>query len=180
LQRTNPALYNRISEQQTSYNLNPTKIKRSDSYRMANSPLMQARKMTNIEIAAANINSNPQTITVHRGDMYLDSVKENKVNACGNDKNNPLSKKNVGNSRSDSWKVRCDGDGNRVESGEMADIAPTKTVMNPNRHGRKFYGPQIKIDPNLFSANAPRPVTVPQDTERARVLSNAGNNTEIW
>lgn len=177
LQRTNPALYNRISEQQTSCNLNPTKIKRSDSYRMANSPLMQVRKMTNIEIAAANINSNPQTIMISKADTNLDSVKENKVIACGNDKNNPQSKRNVGK---DSWKVRCDGDSSRVESGQVEDIARTKTVINPNLLGRKFYGPQIKVDPNLFSATAPRPVTVPQDTERARVLSNAGNNTEIW
>jgi hypothetical protein len=117
---------------------------------------------------------------VYEADINLDSVKENKVNACGNDKNKPQSKKNVGKTRSDSWKVRCDGDSSIVESGQMEDIAQTKTVINPNRLGRKFYGPQIKVDPNLFSATAPRPVTVPQDTERARVLGNAGNNTEIW
>lgn len=180
LQRTNPALYNRISEQQTSCNLNPTKIKRSDSYRMANSPLMQARKMTNIEIAAANINNNPHTIITFKADTNLDSMKENKVIGCGNDKNNPMLERNMGNVRSDSWKVKHSGDGGRVESGQAEDVTLAKTVINPNLLGRKFYGPQIKVDPNLFSATATRPVTMTQDTERARVLNNAGNNTEIW
>lgn len=179
LQRTNPALYNRISEQQTSSNLNPTKIKRSDSYRMANSPLMQARKLTNIEIAAANINNNPHTITF-KSDTNLDIMKENKVIGCGNDKNNPVLERNMGNSKSDSLKVKHGGDGGRVESSQAEDINLAKTVINPNLLGRKFYGPQIKVDPNLFSATVPRPVTMPQDTERARVLNNAGNNTEIW
>jgi len=180
LQRTNPALYNRISEQQTSCNLNPTKIKRSDSYRMANSPIMQARKMTNIEIAAANVNNNPQTIMTFKADTNLDSIKDKKVISCGNDKNNPLLERNVGKARLDSWKVKHGDDFGRVEPGQVEDVTLTKTVINPNILGRKFYGPQIKVDPNLFSATAARPITMPQDIERARVLNNAGNNTEIW
>lgn len=177
LQRTNPALYNRINEQETSCSLNPAKVKRSDSYRMANSPFMQARKMTNIEIAAANINNAPQNIMTFKGDF--DTMKENKRTGCGYDTNNPQSKRSMGKGRSDSCNVKHVGDSSRVESREVEDTL-TKTVMNPNLLGRKFYGPQIKVDPNLFTAIATRPVTVPQDTERARVLSNSGNNTEIW
>ncbi|PSN41639.1 hypothetical protein C0J52_24808 [Blattella germanica] len=168
LQRTNPALYNRINEQQTSSNMNPNKVKRSDSYRMANSPMMQTRKMTNIEIAAANEN-NPQIIQTFKVDTKLDPVKENRVLSSGNDKNKPMSDRNIVKTKNDSWKGERRTDGNQVE-----DMTLTKTVVNPNLLGRKFYGPQIKIDPNLFSANTTRPVTVPQDTERARVLNNAG------
>jgi hypothetical protein len=140
---------------------------------------MQARKMTNIEIAAANANNNPHTIMTFKADKNLDSLKENKVIGSGNDKKNPMSERNIDNARSDSWKVKH-GDSGRVESGQMEDVTLAKTVINPNLLGRKFYGPQIKVDPNLFSATSTRPVTVPQDTERARVLNNAGNNTEIW
>jgi len=179
LQRKNPALYNRISEQETSCSLNPTKVKRSDSYRMANSPFMQARKMTNIEIAAANINNLPQNIKTFKGDTNFDSMKENKLTGCGNDTNNPLSMRNIGKGRSDSWNVKHAGDSSRVAMHE-AEETLTKTVVNPNLLGRKFYGPQIKVDPNLLTAIAARPVTVPQDPERARVLTNSGNNTEIW
>jgi CRISPR/Cas system CSM-associated protein Csm5 (group 7 of RAMP superfamily) len=144
---------------------------------MANSPFMQARKMTNIEIAAANINNAPQNIMTFKGDF--DTMKENKRTGCGYDTNNPQSKRSMGKGRSDSCNVKHVGDSSRVESREVEDTL-TKTVMNPNLLGRKFYGPQIKVDPNLFTAIATRPVTVPQDTERARVLSNSGNNTEIW
>jgi len=179
LQRKNPALYNRISEQETLGSLNPTKVKRSDSYRMANSPFMQARKITNIEIAAANINNLPQNIKTFKCDTDFDSVKENKLTGCGSDTNNPLSMRNIGKGRSDSWNVKHAGDSSRVAMHE-AEETLTKTVVNPNLLGRKFYGPQIKVDPNLLTAIAARPVTVPQDTERARVLNNSGNNTEIW
>jgi hypothetical protein len=141
---------------------------------MANSPFMQARKMTNIEIAAANINNMPQNIMTFKGDTDFDPMKENKLTGCGNDTNNPLSKRNMGKGRSDSW-----NDSSRGASRE-AEETLTKTVMNPNLLGRKFYGPQLKVDPNLLTAIAARPVTVPQDTERARVLNNSGNNTEIW
>ena len=166
LQRTNPALYNRINEQQTSSNLNPTKIKRSDSYRLANSPLMQTRKITNIEIAAANETNNPHTVRTFKDTSNLDIVKENKVIDDGNDRNMKKMEAN-------SWK----GERKRVDT---ADVTLTKTVINPNLLGRKFYGPQIKVDPNLFSSNTARPVGKSQDSERARVLGNAGNNTEIW
>ncbi|KAJ4433901.1 hypothetical protein ANN_16214 [Periplaneta americana] len=176
LQRTNPALYNRINEQQTSCNLNPTKIKRSDSYRMANSPLMQARKMSNIEIAAANVNNNPQAGRTFKGDGNLDCLKDNKIIGSGNEKINPVTERNSGKARVSTWNVKTGGD----DAGQMEDASLTKTVINPNLLGRKFYGPQIKVDPNLFSSNAARPVTLPQENERARVLNNAGNNTEIW
>lgn len=119
LQRTNPSLYNRINESAAAQ----SKIKRSDSYRMANSPLVTRRKVTH-----------------HEEDE-----------TCNDATPNP----------------------DRVTD----DVG--KVVINPNILGRKFYGAQIKVDPNLLS-NFKRSLPVPKDTERARVLNTAGNDTEIW
>ncbi|CAB3379144.1 Hypothetical predicted protein [Cloeon dipterum] len=65
-----------------------------------------------------------------------------------------------------------------------------KRVLNPNTAGRRFYGAKIMVDPGRMG----RPlhgalyephgsplgrVTLPSDTQRARVLGS-GNDTEIW
>lgn len=83
----------------------------------------------------------------------------------------------------------------RNESYRLASNHPpddVKQVVNPNTVGRKFYGAKIMVDPNrmvrqhqyqqppIYETQPPLArITVPPDTQRARVLSS-GNDTEIW
>lgn len=55
-----------------------------------------------------------------------------------------------------------------------------RTVVNPNAAGRRFYGAQVMVRPNILLTLSPNRVTKPADTQKARVLSISGNDTEIW
>ncbi|XP_063237348.1 mucin-5AC isoform X1 [Bacillus rossius redtenbacheri] len=152
LQRTNPALFGRISDAVPS-----SKIKRSDSYRLANSPLLQARKMSNIELAA-NVNVNR-----FDGDACKTLKSNNKVDTLGGGKSERRGPAGLGNGSCPAGPPKC-----AAEEG-------TRVVDNPNARGRKFYGPQIRVAPSLLGSPAGKtsPV-VSRDTERARVLAHSG------
>lgn len=55
-----------------------------------------------------------------------------------------------------------------------------QSVLNPNAAGRRFYGAQVMVRPTILLSLSPNRVTKPADTQRARVLSKSGNDTEIW
>jgi hypothetical protein len=86
----------------------------------------------------------------------------------------------------------------------LKSIEEKNHILNPNILGRRFYGAQIMVDPSKIissnskvstrlqndiqqqllatqiAASSPKSrVTIPSDTEKARVL-NSGNDTEIW
>ncbi|XP_052122246.1 uncharacterized protein LOC127749167 [Frankliniella occidentalis] len=52
-------------------------------------------------------------------------------------------------------------------------------VLNPNMTGRRFYGAQVMVSPNILLSLSPNRVTKPADTQRAKVLSTADCSTYI-
>ncbi|KAJ8868917.1 hypothetical protein PR048_030458 [Dryococelus australis] len=169
LQRTNPALYSRISDAVPN-----SKIKRSDSYRLANSPVLQTRKMSNIELAAnVNVNKNgTNTCKTFKSNNNVDTLGGNKNDrkVLAEFSNGKVSFNTFKSDVCEGNKVKC------VMPGPTASEDGTKVVENPNVKGRKFYGPQIRVDPNLLAApvgKATSPV-VSKETERARVLAYSG------
>ncbi|KAJ1521182.1 hypothetical protein ONE63_002872 [Megalurothrips usitatus] len=64
----------------------------------------------------------------------------------------------------------------------LSPVVPNRvrSVANPNAVGRRVYGAQVMVHPNILLSLSPNRVTKPADTQKARVLSKSGNDTEIW
>lgn len=60
------------------------------------------------------------------------------------------------------------------------NVDNVRNVFNPNAVGRRFYGAQVMVRPNILLTLSPNRVTKPSDTQKAKVLSTSGNDTEIW
>nr|CAD7265277.1 unnamed protein product [Timema shepardi] len=179
LQQTNPALFSRINEAGPN-----SKVKRSDSYRLANSPPLQTRKVSNIEIAA---NVNPHTSDMSsktfKSNNNVDLMKENQPfqnqiiqkssPEYGNERHG-----GVNSFKPDNLHGSSKGMNRSVElSSNPTGQDGTKVVVNPNLQGRKFYGPQIRVDPDLLTPMVSKPtspVVLRDKTERARVLAHSG------
>nr|CAD7573814.1 unnamed protein product [Timema californicum] len=178
IMQTNPALFSRINEAGPN-----SKVKRSDSYRLANSPPLQTRKVSNIEIAA---NVNPHTSDMSsktfKSNNNVDLLKENQPfqnqiiqkssPEYGNERHG-----GVNSFKPDNLHGSSKGMNRSVElSSNPTGQDGTKVVVNPNLQGRKFYGPQIRVDPDLLTPMVSKPtspVVLRDKTERARVLAHS-------
>ncbi|XP_046991914.1 mucin-19-like [Schistocerca americana] len=177
LRHADPALYDRISGSAPG----SSRVKRSDSYRLANSPILLPARKVNRDILL-NSTFEAGTRKEQAGNGRLPSSREQSTTL----EMTPHKSQQHEFSRARQQVARVQ-DSPTLSSGRSspADV-DVRQVSNPNLLGRRFYGAQVRVDPELLSgaraAGKRSVVPVPADTERAKVLSNKGNDhdTEIW